>query len=42
MTVGDLMERTEKDLMKSKNLGLTSIKDIRRKLGQLGFQMNLE
>ena len=42
VTVGDLMERTEKDLLKSKNLGLTSIKDIRRKLGQLGFQMNLE
>ena len=42
VTVGDLMKRTEKDLLKSKNLGVTSIKEIRKKLGQLGVSMKPE
>lgn len=42
VTVGDLLARTEKDLLKSKNLGVTSIKEIRRKLGQLGVGMREE
>jgi len=42
VTVGDLLARTEKDLLKSKNLGVTSIKEIRKKLGQLGVQMKPE
>lgn len=42
VTVGDLLARTEKDLLKSKNLGVTSIKEIRKKLGQLGLTMKLE
>ena len=40
--MGDLLSKTEKDLLKSKNLGVTSIKEIRKKLGQLGVQMKLE
>jgi DNA-directed RNA polymerase subunit alpha len=42
VTVGDLLSRTEKDLLKSKNLGVTSIKEIRKKLGQLGVSMKPE
>ncbi len=39
VTVGDLLKKTEKDLLKSKNLGVTSIKEIRKRLGQLGVTM---
>jgi DNA-directed RNA polymerase subunit alpha len=42
VTLGDLLSRTEKDLLKSKNLGVTSIKEIRKKLGQLGVSMRPE
>jgi len=42
VAVGDLLKRTEKDLLKSKNLGVTSIKEIRKKLGQLGVSMKPE
>ncbi len=42
VTVGDLLAKTEKDLLKSKNLGVTSIKEIRKKLGQVGVQMKAE
>jgi len=42
VTVGDLMARTEKDLLKSKNLGVTSIKEIRKKLAQSGIAMRQE
>jgi DNA-directed RNA polymerase subunit alpha len=39
VTVSDLMSRTESELLKNKNLGQTSIKEIRKKLGQLGLAM---
>ena len=42
VTVGDLMNYTEADLLKSKNLGNTSIKEIRQKLGTLGVAMRAE
>ncbi len=42
VTIGDLLKKTEKDLLKSKNLGVTSIKEIRKKLGQLGVSMKPE
>ncbi len=42
VTVGDLLKKTEKDLLKSKNLGVTSIKEIRKKLSQLGVAMKPE
>ncbi len=42
VSVGDLLSKTEQDLLKSKNLGQTSIKEIRKKLGQLGLGMNAE
>jgi DNA-directed RNA polymerase subunit alpha len=42
VTIGDLLARSEKDLLKSKNLGVTSIKEIRKKLGQLGVAMKTE
>ncbi len=41
-TVGDLLKITESDLLKSKNLGMTSIKEIRKRLGQLGVAMKEE
>lgn len=42
VTVGDLLAKSEKDLLKSKNLGVTSIKEIRKKLGQLGVAMRTD
>jgi DNA-directed RNA polymerase subunit alpha len=42
VTVGDLLGKTEKDLLKSKTLGVTSIKEIRKKLAQLGVAMKTE
>ena len=42
VTVGDLLNHTEADLLKSKNLGSTSIKEIRQKLGTLGAAMRAE
>ncbi|HEY3227404.1 MAG TPA: DNA-directed RNA polymerase subunit alpha C-terminal domain-containing protein, partial [Planctomycetota bacterium] len=42
ITVGDLLNYTETDLLRSKNLGNTSIKEIRQKLGTLGVAMRAE
>ena len=42
VTVGDLLNYSEADLLKSKNLGSTSIKEIRQKLGTLGVAMRAE
>ncbi len=42
VTVGDLLSKTEADLLKNKNLGTTSIKEIRKKLGALGLSMQAE
>jgi DNA-directed RNA polymerase subunit alpha len=42
VTVGDLLKRTEKELLKSKNLGVTSIKEIRKKLASVGVAMPQE
>ena len=42
VSVGDLLAKSEKDLLKSKNLGVTSIKEIRKKLGQLGVAMRTD
>jgi DNA-directed RNA polymerase subunit alpha len=42
VTLDDLLKRSEKDLLKAKNLGVTSIKEIRKKLGQLGVSMRPE
>jgi DNA-directed RNA polymerase subunit alpha len=39
VSVGDLLKKTEKDLLKSKNLGVTSIKEIRKKLAAVGVAM---
>jgi DNA-directed RNA polymerase subunit alpha len=36
-TVGDLLERSEQDLLASKNFGQTSLNEIRRKLERLGL-----
>jgi DNA-directed RNA polymerase subunit alpha len=41
-TVGDLLKLSEADLLKNKNLGMTSIKEIRKRLGQLGVAMREE
>jgi len=42
VTIQDLLQKTEKDLLKSKNLGQTSIKEIRKRLGQFGLAMHQE
>ena len=42
VTVGDLLNYSESDLLKSKNLGSTSIKEIRQKLGTLGAARRAE
>jgi len=42
ITVGDLLNYTEADLLRSKNLGNTSIKEIRQKLGTLAVAMRAE
>lgn len=42
VTIGDLLARSERDLLKSKNLGVTSIKEIRKKLASVGIAMRLE
>ncbi|MBI2931418.1 MAG: tetratricopeptide repeat protein [Planctomycetes bacterium] len=41
-TVGDLLKKSETELMEHRNLGITSIKEIRRKLGTLGVAMRAE
>ncbi len=41
-TIGDLMQKTEKDLLKSKNLGQTSLKEVQKKLGQYGLALQAE
>jgi DNA-directed RNA polymerase subunit alpha len=41
-TIGDLIKYSEKDLLAHKNLGLTSIREIRRKLEPLGVSLRQE
>ncbi len=41
-TFGDLLKYSEKDMLKSKNLGMTSIKEIRKKLASVGLKMKEE
>ena len=41
-TVGELLQMTEADLLKQKNLGMTSIKELRTKLGTIGVSMREE
>ncbi len=41
-TVGELLAMTEADLLKQKNLGMTSIKELRTKLGTIGVSMREE
>ncbi len=38
-TVGDLLQRSESELMASKNFGLTSLNEVRRKLTSLGLAL---
>jgi DNA-directed RNA polymerase subunit alpha len=42
VTLSDLLAKSEKDLLKNKNLGVTSIKEIRKKLGTYGLGMREE
>ncbi|MBI4566694.1 MAG: tetratricopeptide repeat protein [Planctomycetes bacterium] len=42
VTVADLLQHSEQELLKSKNLGGTSIKEIRQKLGAWGVAMRPE
>lgn len=42
VTVSDLLKKTEKDLLKQKNLGVTSIKEIRKKLSLYGLSLQAE
>jgi DNA-directed RNA polymerase subunit alpha len=38
-TVGDLVSRSADDLLESKNFGMTSLSEVREKLGQLGLTL---
>jgi DNA-directed RNA polymerase subunit alpha len=38
-TLGDLVQRTADDLLESKNFGMTSLTEVREKLGQLGLTL---
>ena len=38
-TVGELMQYTEADLLKTKNFGQTSLQELRTKLGSLGLSL---
>jgi DNA-directed RNA polymerase subunit alpha len=39
ITTGDLLRQTEKDLLKNRNFGQTSLKEIRLRLNQLGVEL---
>jgi DNA-directed RNA polymerase subunit alpha len=39
ITVGDLLRNTEKDLLKNRNFGQTSLKEIRARLSTLGVEL---
>lgn len=39
ITVGDLLRNTERDLLKNRNFGQTSLKEMRQKLATLGVQL---
>ncbi len=41
-TIGDLLGRTEADLLACKNFGLTSLQDVRQKLMQFGLELSKE
>lgn len=41
-TVGDLVRRTEQDLLKIKNFGKTTLKEINRKLSELGLHLGMD
>lgn len=42
VTVSDLLQKTEKDLLKGKSLGEASLREIRKRLGQFGLTMRPE
>lgn len=41
-TVGDLLERSEAELMASKNFGMTSLAEVRKKLEEMGLSLRKE
>ena len=41
-TVGDLLERTEAELLAAKNFGQTSLQELRNKLGELNLKLKGE
>ena len=42
VSLGDLVRTSEKELLKNKNLGLTSIKEIRKRLVQMGLSLKAD
>jgi DNA-directed RNA polymerase subunit alpha len=41
-TLGDLVRMSEADVLKIKNFGMTSLKEIRKKLGDMGLSFGME
>ena len=41
-TLGDLVRLTESDVLKIKNFGKTSLKEIKKKLGDMGLSFGME
>ncbi len=41
-TIGDLVGRSEPDLLKVRNFGKTSLREVRKKLSEIGLQLGME
>jgi len=41
-TLGDLVKLTETDVLKIKNFGKTSMREVKKKLGDLGLTLGME
>jgi DNA-directed RNA polymerase subunit alpha len=41
-SIGDLADKTENDLLRCKNFGLTSLMDVKQKLAQFGVELRKE
>jgi DNA-directed RNA polymerase subunit alpha len=42
MTIGELVRRTAEDLMECKNFGVTSLNEVRERLGERGLKLRGE
>ena len=40
LTIGDILQHTEEELLGMPNFGQTSLQELKRKLGELGLKLN--